>query len=475
MRLSSLLPVVLGSLIVACSAAPDPEVASGEAAVGSGADGLADCASPLMRSIYERAVKDVKKGNVPSAVFASSHNAADLTPLITGPEIFPAIGKQIERAEHEVDLQFYVFNTANDPANDIYASLGRLAERRKSAGATEPVTVRLLFSSLSLLGVKTKVPADAVKAFEELKLDPKYVTFEVGMYIHGGLGNLHSKSVVIDGSEAFVTGANVQVQHNYVAPWHDTAYHFSGDVAGTLLAEFDQAWSKAKLWTCGSKADSFGGCHEDTTPLAHVAPSRAAALENACVPMLVVGRPGDGWPFANGTDNTQDQAFFAALDGARKVVRIHTPNLNDDGLKKAIVNAIVAHPETTFEVVLSKGFNDSAENLPTLGGTNEEAAASLYKSLRSAKVERACERLQIRWYSHDGMTEIDGNLPHASHTKYFSVDGQVAIVGSANMDNLAWNHSREVDVVVDSAKITSAWDEAMFEPSFKRGIPAACE
>jgi phosphatidylserine/phosphatidylglycerophosphate/cardiolipin synthase-like enzyme len=457
---------------VACAApAPEDDSAAAEGALSEDAQ-LPECASPLMRSIFERAVKDVKKGTVPASLFASSNNSANLTPLVTGPQIFPAMARLIEGAQHEVDMQFYVFKTDCDPAKEIFASLKKLEERRRADGATTPVKVRLLFSALSLIGVKTKVAADTMKAVDALSLDPAFVTFELAMYTHGGLGNLHSKTLMVDGREAIVTGANVQKQHDYVSPWHDTAYHLSGDVARSLLAEFDHAWKKGAEWTCGTNEHDFDSCTRHTKTPDH-ADLPGPGISNACVPMLVTGRPGDGFPFANGIDNTQDQAFLATVANAKSVLRIHTPNLNDDALKKALVAAILATPELTIDIVMSKGFNDSAENLPTLGGTNEETARDLYKRLSNEGVANACERLRIRWYSHDGVSAVDGNVETASHTKYMSADGQVAIVGSANMDNIAWNHSREVNVVVDSREITQAWDKAMFEPSFTRAI-AAC-
>lgn len=434
---------------------------------------LAECASPLMRTIFERSVRDVKKGTVPAALFATSKNSASLTPLVTGPEIFPAMARRIEGAEHEVAMQFFVFKTDNDAARELFASFKKLEERRRAAGAVEPVKVRLLFSALNTLGVDTKVPAAAVRAFEALGIDPAFVTFEVALYTHSALGNLHSKTLVVDGRDAIVTGANVQEQHDYAAPWHDTGYAVSGEVARALLAELDHAWNKSKAWTCGATAGEFQRCHTRAKAPDH-ANLPPLPASGACVPMLVTGRVGDGMPFANGTDNTQDQAFLATIANATTRVRIHTPNLNDDHLRKELVRALVSRPELTIDVVLSKGFNDTAMNIPSLGGTNEETTEDLYKKLREAGVERPCERLRIRWYSRDGQTALDGNVPYASHTKYMSADGHIAIVGSANMDGLAWNHSREVNVVVDSREITAAWDAKMFEASFDRAIPA-CE
>jgi len=39
--------------------------------------------------------------------------------------------------------------------------------------------------------------------------------------------------------------------------------------------------------------------------------------------------------------------------------------------------------------------------------------------------------------------------------------------GSGNMDTQAMNHSREVNVVIDSPTVTQAWDREHFEPSWR--------
>jgi phosphatidylserine/phosphatidylglycerophosphate/cardiolipin synthase-like enzyme len=77
----------------------------------------------------------------------------------------------------------------------------------------------------------------------------------------------------------------------------------------------------------------------------------------------------------------------------------------------------------------------------------------------------------VRWYSHDGLAAIRGNGPLASHTKYATIDGQVSIVGTANMETQSWNNAREVNIVVDDAATTKKWDEQLFEADWNKGIP----
>lgn len=141
--------------------------------------------------------------------------------------------------------------------------------------------------------------------------------------------------------------------------------------------------------------------------------------DDVCTPVLVVGRKRNANPFNNRTDNTQDKAFLAAFEAAKRRIRIETPNINDDHAKKAILAAV--ERGVVVELVTSKKFNEGGESVPGQGGGNEKNVAELYAKL----AERgACERLVVRWYSFDGREPVVGNGPRASHTKYATIDGR---------------------------------------------------
>jgi phosphatidylserine/phosphatidylglycerophosphate/cardiolipin synthase-like enzyme len=85
-------------------------------------------------------------------------------------------------------------------------------------------------------------------------------------------------------------------------------------------------------------------------------------------------------------------------------------------------------------------------------------------------VTDACKKLQIRWYSRDGLRPVVGNGIYASHAKYASVDDTVVIVGTANMDTQSWNNSRELNIIVDDADLATAWDAQLFVADWTRGV-----
>jgi phosphatidylserine/phosphatidylglycerophosphate/cardiolipin synthase-like enzyme len=432
-----------------------------------------DCAlSELGQTTHQAAMAaEQSRNTVPAEMMVRFRNrAADA--MLTGPNIFPTMADRIAQAESEVDIAFFVYNYS-DAYDEVVEGIARLESRQIAEGATEPVIIRIVVDAMKAVANK---PADmAARVFDgisQLELDPNYVQVMIATYEHLTLGNLHTKTVVIDGHTAMLGGANIQDQHDYADPWMDSFYMLQGDAAQTLLADFDHAWNKSSQWVCSREGDELA-CEEwkDAPaawhPAAVLQPDfDAMGLGGACVPTIALSRTAWGG-FNNSIDNPQDQGILAAMAAAKRHVQIQTPNLNDDAVRDALIVAVQRGVDV--RIVLSMGFNDGPMNL--LGGTNEEVAADLYRRARREAPANA-HRLQIRWYSRDGQQPVDGKPGGASHLKYMSVDGQMAIVGSTNMDTIAWNHSRETNLAIDHAGVTAMWDRQVFEPNFGRGIPA---
>ena len=481
--------VVTGAMALAASAMAQPVAGCEAASEGDAASSLVQsvralpdgytlppCASPLMAKVHEAVGTTLRRATVPLPLLHTSANRAAPAPLLEGPAIFGRWAELIEGAEREIAMQVYVWEEGSESTRAITAAVQRLEERLRAEDAG-PVHVRLLVDA-SEIGFGSKPASQQLPALERefarLGLDPSFVSVEIAAYTHTILGNVHEKSIVVDGRHAVVTGANPQGHHDSGEPWFDAGFEFEGDIALALREEIADGWRRAKRWGCGTRRVSRDGANRCLGPVRRMEPldvARIAAAPQECRPMILAGRPANANPFRNRVDDPQGQAFLAAFGAAEERIRIQTPNLNDDHARRAILDAVARGVDV--EIVLSKGFNDLTENMPGQGGTNEEVVRDLFRKLRERGVADACERLKVRWYSHDGVTAIDGNGPRASHAKYASVDGQLAIVGSANMDTQAWNHSREVNVVVDDAETTAAWDAALFEASFERGIPVS--
>jgi len=462
-----------------CAPSDDDSIDTAEGATVSGDEpvdpsgaALASCASPLMRAIYERARPVIANGSVPGRVFATSNNAPDPDAFVSGPEIFPAIADLVATAEREVDMQFYVWETESQVSAQVLAGLGRLAEKRRAAGGP-PVVVRILLDVSAIgFGSSLRTLPRLHRAIARLGIEERHVEVHLGLFIHTVLGNLHTKSVVVDGSRGIVTGANVQKHHDEGAPWYDAGFRVDGEAAQSLLADFDYHWGHRNTneWTCGDREDIQDTlCRKRTQKLTRTLPLVGAP--DACVPVLAVTRTGDPGLTSNRVDNPQNQAFLAAIGGAKKRIAMITPNLNDDAAKNAIVDAVVAESALRVELILSKHFNDKPQNLPAQGGDNQKNVAQLYDRLTAAGVANPCERLAIRWYSADGREAVVGNIPLAAHAKFAAFDDQVSIVGSANMDTQSWNNSHELNLAIDDAETTRAWTAKVFDPAYARSVP----
>ncbi|MBX3471069.1 MAG: phosphatidylserine/phosphatidylglycerophosphate/cardiolipin synthase family protein [Planctomycetes bacterium] len=404
-------------------------------------------ASDLMTEIVAavRAVAD--RGTVPAGLVLTTGNAADPRALVTGPEIFAEYARAIAAAEREVLLQTFVWETESQASARVLAALTALSARPAAADAP-PVRVRLLLNAHRLAGGSFERLRAAVAA---LDLDPRKVDVQVGRYTHVLVGALHTKSLVVDGRVALVGGANLEVVHDAGTPWFDTAYRVEGEVALGVRADFVEAWRRAT--------------GDDLPPLS-VDGARAGE-----VPMLLATRHADGNPFTNSTRDPQGAAFLTAIGRARRLIRLHTPNLNDDAVKRALLAAILERG-VRVELVVSLGFNERTESLPGQGGGNQKNVAALHRALEARGGAAAAALLDARWFADAAGAPIIGNGPGAAHAKYASFDGHVVIVGSTNLDTQSLNHSREVNVVLDDAATTAAWDAAVFEPSFARAAPA---
>jgi phosphatidylserine/phosphatidylglycerophosphate/cardiolipin synthase-like enzyme len=454
----------------------DPADGNDDAAADSGAGGKADDAGELECQLSDLGLDvfdaiyfgDFEWSTVPAPRTLTYANEAGAA-LVDGPQIFPELGRLIEAAEHDVNLAMFVFNPGTDPSREVFDGIARLESRLADEGRHgNPVIVRIVINANNVLGGDGAAIPN-IRAIEALDLDPELVDVEVATRGSWFRGAMHQKLVVIDGDVVHIGGANVQDEHDWTTPeqtpWRDSAYVLRGEIAQSLLFDFERMWSEAQEWTCPNDDDD--DCRsDDTLPFERVVPE----LGEGCVPMMALTRRARGW-FNNDTDHPHARGFLAAMDGAKKLLRIQTPNLNDDAAKDAILRAVARG--VRVELILPISFNDTFESLPDQGGTNAENVDEIYaRALHETNAEHACEYLHVHWFGQDEVGIVDGNVEGQSHVKYLSVDHQMVILGSTNMDTQSWNYSGEANVIIDDPDVTDRYDAAVFERSLATS-PAA--
>ncbi|MDB5098565.1 MAG: cls [Cyanobacteria bacterium RYN_339] len=256
----------------------------------------------------------------------------------------------------------------------------------------------------------------------------------------------HTKMFIIDGKVGVTGGSNVQ---NH--PWRDMFVGVEGPVVGSMLADFQDAWTRSRAWT---DVDGRALATAPTLPAVKLDPSTEG---RRLVPMTVLTKRGGEIDGERSRDNAANQGLLAAYKAATRVIKVESPNCNDPDVWNAL--AAAAARGVKVQVLLSKNFNQLRSQFDR---------ASNDRFLRFvAKLPAASQaNVEMRWYSSDGHTTA-GN-----HTKYTSIDGQWAYVGSQNMDNQSWAWSREMGLGIDDATETARLDGEVFDDDWRTSLRA---
>jgi phosphatidylserine/phosphatidylglycerophosphate/cardiolipin synthase-like enzyme len=173
--------------------------------------------------------------------------------------------------------------------------------------------------------------------------------------------------------------------------------------------------------------------------------------------MIALGRPAEG-----GEDSSANRGYETLFRAARKKLRVLTPNLNDDHALDALGAATA---DADVELIMPKGFNESVETKWGQGGGNEHNIGRL-----AGRAKNVCN-LHIRWFTRTPCADIEGNGDNTSHAKFAIADGQVAIVGSMNLDTQSWKKSRELTIAIDDRENAGNYDK-VFDAIWATSSPA---
>jgi cardiolipin synthase len=301
--------------------------------------------------------------------------------LLDGAEaILREIIADVERAETRVEMEFYIWN-AGGTADDVTDALARAVQR----------------------GVDVRVLLDALGSKEFLKTDGPRRMREAGIDLTVALGvrpwripfrridlRLHRKVVVIDGRVAY-TGSMNLVDPRYfkqgagVGEWVDAMARAEGPIVAALRAVFLFDW----------------GMQTGQLPATSVEEYRAAwaTCGGTQVAQVVMSGPG--------TEASANlRLIVQAIAGATRSIVLTTPYfVADEALALALENAALRGCEVTLIV---PDRNDS--------WLVEYASRWFFEDLTAAGV-------RIRRYAA-------GLL----HTKSITVDGELSLFGTANLD-----------------------------------------
>jgi cardiolipin synthase A/B len=334
------------------------------------------------------------------ALAAPPLGGARLTLLDGAPAILEALARDIEGARQSCHLESYIWNPGG-LADEVAEALARAARRG--------VECRLLLDAVGsrpFLGGPwpARLRASGVSVVTALPVGPLRAAF-VRMDLR-----LHRKIAVIDGQVAYTGGLNLVDPRYFRAgagfgEWVDAMVRVEGPPARALDSVFQRDWVAETGQSPGpagrgeSLPEAVGGA------VLHVAPS------------------GPDFP----QDNLR-RLLLAALYAARREVVITTPYFVPD---EAVVLAMESAAQRGAAVTLIVPARVDSRLV-------RHASRSYFDDLMAAGV-RICQ--------------FEGGL---LHTKSLTVDGEITLFGTSNLDIRSLRLNFEVTLIAYDAPFTAA-------------------
>ncbi len=294
-----------------------------------------------------------------------------------GKSFFSALFDDIQQAKHHIHIQFYVIED-----DRIGQALAELLMQKVSEG----VKVRVVYDHVGSLKSSRKfwrkLRAAGVEVYPFMPVVFPIFTSKVNY-------RNHRKVVVIDGKYGYLGGMNVADRYysgNKLGQWRDTHFRVSGSVVAGLQSSFLLDW-----YVVSRRIISHSGYF----------PSLEDSRYNIGDIKIQLVRSG---PI--GKWRSIEQATIYCIQRASERVYIETPYfLPTDGLNNALQTAALAGIDV--RLILPK---KSDAHLPQLAGL------TYIEDLLDAGVK-------VYFYRKGFI-----------HSKLMTVDGQVASIGSTNMD-----------------------------------------
>jgi cardiolipin synthase len=347
----------------------------------------------------------VQQNEALTALPATEGNEASLYPDYQGS--IDAMAEAIDTAQHFVHVEFFIV-AWDDTTRGFFAAMERAVARG--------VTVRLLadYVATRRLGNSKATLAELDRIGVKWAWMLPVMPFK-GKYQRPDLRN-HRKIVVVDGRIGFMGSQNL-IDRSYDSPknikrglkWQELMTRLTGPVVAAVNVVFMSDW----LIETG----------EDLTATEHVA---APALERSTSPdalLCQVVPSGPGYPTENNL-----RLFLSLIYGATEKVILTSPYFVPD---EAMVYAITTACQRGLEVQLF---------VSEIGdqGLVYHAQRSYYSALLEAGV-------RIFLYP----------APFILHSKHFSIDDDIAVIGSSNMDIRSFSLNMEVSLLVRGKSFVS--------------------
>ena len=317
--------------------------------------------------------------------------------LINGEQKFPEVIEAMKQARHHIHLEYYIYenDTIGNTIKDILIQKAR-----------EGVQVRMIYDDFGSSSIRKNLVSElrngGVEAYPFNRIRLIYFANRINY-------RNHRKIIIIDGELGFIGGINVSDRYINKSPeasgrqyWRDT--HLRIDGPGILFLQH--------LFLC-----DWNFCSDQKMkpekPYFHATPLKDS---NTSVQIAASG--------PDSSASTIKLSFLKAINLAREEILLTTPYLIPGG---SIMDALKVSVLGGVKVkILVPGISDSR--------LVNSAAWSNYGELLKAGVE-------IYAY-HKGFV----------HSKTMVIDGNISIVGTANMDHRSFDLNFEVNAIIYGAE-----------------------
>lgn len=333
------------------------------------------------------------------------HNTAQLYRVYE--ESIAEMAASVREANDYVHVQFYIFSF-DKSTKDFFAAMEEAVARG--------VKVRVLLDYIA--SIRTAGNNKTIREFERIGVQWSYmlpVRPWRGEYQRPDLRN-HRKLLVIDGTVGFMGSQNM-IDDSYNKKsnirrglhWRDLMTKLEGPVVYGLNAVFLSDW--------------YAETNELITGWVHEAPAKPSNGTLEC--QIVPSGPG----FV-GENNLQ--MFVSLLYSAHHRISITSPYFVPD---ESILYALVAATARGVEVELF---------VSEIGDQ-----AMVFHAQRSYYEEILRAGVRIYMYSP----------PYILHSKHFTIDDDIAVIGSSNMDQRSFSLNMEVSMMVHGESFVRDLDE----------------
>ena len=321
---------------------------------------------------------------------------------LDGAATYRAIGEAIEAARHHVHLEYYIWQP-----DRIGARLRDLLVAKARAG----LQVRVIVDGAGSFGLRRGFLAPLVAAGGEVAWFNPVRLFRIRR--RRADFRTHRKIVVCDGRIGFTGGMNVADAHSEEftgdLAWRDTHLRIEGSAVRALQRVFAEDW----LF-----------CTDRTLPATEALFPAPTAASGEVVQVVASGPDTDAFAI--------HKLFFGAINQAIQRVWLTTPYFMPDD---PILNSLICAAMRGVDVQVI---------LPARGDSRlvDLAARSYFPEVLAAGVR------------------VFEYLPRFVHAKTFVIDDDVAIVGTANLDNRSFRLDFEIIAVCYGHKVNTQLDAA---------------